>query len=566
MRFAKYVSLALIACCGSWIGMPAARAADESAALWKQIPEDAAIAAVFANPDKFDKAIIDFAKRIDPDTQSGGILKDLKEQMGFVGEWIDFAKPFAFAQASIASAGEPAVWVRIPDFEKKIKERKEATEAEGVWTISLEGGSTKIAKVQGDYVIIADTKDDLTAVTKTGRSLGDAMGAGAKVFEGRDVGLHINFEPIRPIALGQMAQLGQMAPMMAMMAGPSMGVNDPQTLTALFSGLFDAMKSFVEQVNTIDVAFSMDDKNADLTLATAYKDGPIREYLKKQQPASAPLLDQIEEQPFALAMGYHFPGDSSPFIDYLLDKTLAAMKPQAAPGAEPTPEDKAKAEAFDAALKNMRELYRKMEGMNLALRFTEEGMLQYGDIIGKDTAGILALQKEVAGGTSLSSMFNPGMKQSSLGSRKVGDVELHEFSMKFDPASQAGAMAGKMVAPDARVAFGIAGDRVRHATGSAKTVDQFFSNKVTKPLVQSAMASEALAALPAKRNAIFLVDIGGFMPLMALMGSPTSANLPPGPLVGASASFSGDVARFDVHVPLRAIERVIKATEPEQPM
>ena len=77
----------------------------------------------------------------------------------------------------------------------------------------------------------------------------------------------------------------------------------------------------------------------------------------------------------------------------------------------------------------------------------------------------------------------------------------------------------------------------------------------------------ALAKLPKKYNVITLIDPAGILPLVGpLMGMPKMDPIPPGPPVALSISFAGEPARIDIHVPLRAIERVIQAVGPDEAM
>jgi len=94
-----------------------------------------------------------------------------------------------------------------------------------------------------------------------------------------------------------------------------------------------------------------------------------------------------------------------------------------------------------------------------------------------------------------------------------------------------------------------------------------FGGKVDKPFTSGRFVQEAIAKLPARRNAMILVDPAGILPMIApMMGRPSMDAIQPGPPIAIAASLVGDPARVDIHVPLRAIERVIQATAPEEPM
>ena len=48
--------------------------------------------------------------------------------------------------------------------------------------------------------------------------------------------------------------------------------------------------------------------------------------------------------------------------------------------------------------------------------------------------------------------------------------------------------------------------------------------------------------------------------------TPAAQMPPPGPPVAVSVSLSGEPARVDINVPFKAIERMVKAFSPQQPM
>lgn len=550
----------LVPLCGTIVTFlaPSLRAADDAASVFRLIPAEVPFAAVFVNLDRFDKSVSAFAKRVAPDGAYAGMLDEIREDLG-IGEWVDFTRPFGMAQTDIAGGGRPIAWVRVSDFTKKVKELKNATEEGGVWHVERDDQSEFYLKQAGDYVIVTGSRASLDAATVTGKSMRDVLGGRLASYEGREVILHINFESIRPILLAQVAQLSQMAPMFAAMMGPQAGMTGPAAMGNVFTAVFDGLKSFLEQVEYLEVAGSLDDKNADVTIATGYKDGPIRNYLDQCKPATVVAFDQLEEQPFLVAASYHFPGDQSPFMDYLLEKALGASNPAG--------EAAGKADAASAN-KMARDLYRTLEGQNMVMNMTPDGLRVTGDYIGKDAPAILRLQKEVmTAPNALTAAFNAGVKYESGPTRKVESTEIHTLSMKWDPASPVAASSTKMYPKDACLALGVVGERVRFAMASEKDIDKAFSAKATRPLSGSPRVSEALASLPARRNAVILFDPAGVMPILAALsgGSMEAAGGPPGPPIALSASFAGEPARVDLRVPLRAIERLVQQLSPKQP-
>jgi len=369
-----------------------------------------------------------------------------------------------------------------------------------------------------------------------------------------------------------------MAPMLGMMLGQQGGA-DPMAITSAVTGLFDGIKKFVEQVNYIDLSIGVTETAGNLTIATGYKDGEIKSYLAKQRPASAAPMTEIEDQPYFAAMGCHFPGGESPFMDYVFEKMMAASQSPAAgapgaPGATPPGGANAPAataglnDAAKEALQLSRDLYRKVEGWNSVVAMTSSGMKVSGDYLGSDTQGILDLSKKtMAKVNPLTKSFNGGASYESLGSKKIGDVSVDQYAVKFDTTNPAAAQAAQMMGENTRFSVGVARGRVRYCMGSDEDAGRVFSGKVEKPLASNKVVTEALATLPAKRNAVLLIDPVGLLPLIGpMLGMPKVEPMPPGPPLAISVSVSGEPARVDINIPFKAIERVVRALSPPQPM
>lgn len=545
--------------------------------LLKLMPADSTISAVIVDFEKLDKTIGAVVKSIEPDAPSPDILSDLKRELG-IADWIDFSKPVGLAQPSLPSDNQSILWVVVPGFAEKVKTVATAKEEDGVWHLTFEGKSDVYAKAKGGYVIASESNVGLAFASKEGKSLADELKSRMDLFANRDVFIHLNFDGIRSMALGGIAQGAQMAPMFGMMLGQQ-GGTDPMAMTSFLSGAFDGAKSFVEQLAYLDITVGLTETAGNLTLATGYKDGAIKSYLAKQKPASVAPMTDIEDQPYFLAMGCHFPGGESPFLDYFFDKMTAASTPP--PGATPPdptgatppaannpaatapPSDDAK-----EAVRITRDLYRKVEGWNSVVAMTPSGMKVIGDYVGGDTQGILDLSKKsMSKMSSLAKMFNGGATYEALEARKIGDASVSQFALKFDTTNPAAAQTAQMMGEDARYSVGVAGGRVRYCTGSDQDAQRVFAGKVEKPLAANKAVADAVATLPAKRNAVVLIDPVGILPMIGpMMGMPKVEPMPPGPPVAISVSLSGEPARVDINVPFKAIQRMVQAMSPKEPM
>ena len=556
-RISKFLSgLLLVPCFGTVvIGAP------DVEAVLKQIPADFPLGAVIVDFDKFDKNVIGYAKAINPKSEFEGMLADIKKDMG-IAPWIDFTKPVGMAQPSLQGGGDPIMWATVPNFKEKVKTVSGAKEEEGgIWFLPFEEKEDLYVAMKGDLVVAARDKSALeSALKKEGRTLADDLRPRLDLLTGRDLYVHLNFDPIRPMALGGIAQGAQMAPMMAMMAAQQ-GGGDPASMTAVFTGLIDAVKNFVEQASYVDIVFGITPAAATATIATGFKDGPIKEYLAKNKPASAPLLTTVEEQPFTMAAAWHIPGEDSPFLNYLFDKMGSAPGGGAAPAGG---EKSAGAEGAEIA----RDLYKKVEGMNAVMHMTKDGMTSAGDYLGKDVAGIQELaKKSMVKESPIAAMMSSGISYEAAGTKKFGDKTVEIFTIKIDPANPSAEQAKKMMGPNTTLYMASMEGRVGYFLGSEADAQKYFTGKVAKPLASGALVAEALKNLPAKRNLVVLIDPAGVLPALGpMMGMDVPPNVTPGPPVAMSTSLSGEYARTDIHVPAKAISRVVEAVTPAPPM
>lgn len=530
----------------------------------KMIPADWPVAAVIVDLKKLDANITTVATRIAGEPPDGGILEDIQREFG-LGEAVDFTKPLALAADRLSGPGKPVFWARVPSAAEKFKTLEGAKEEGGVWQVPGSDGDSVWVKIAADYIIAAPSQDLLAKATKPdNRSLADELKGRMDMLAGRDVYAHMNIEPVRNSALGGLAQFGQMAPMFAMMAGQQAGMSDATMLTGVFTTLADAAKSLLEQIAYVDLALSIDEKAGRVTIATGYKDGPIKSYLAKQKPASGPMFSEIEEQAYTVAVGYHVPGTESPFFAYLseqLKKALSGM-----PGG--TPEADATRKGIEESLATMQQLYGSIEGVNQVMTFSGEGMKSAGDYITSDPAKVIELtKKSLLAANTLTKALGGGASYESAGSAKIGDAAVEKFTMKVDPANPAAAMMGQMLA-NLQYAIGVRGGRVRFAMGSDKDLEKTFSGSVTKPLAASPQVKDAVAQLPAKHNAVVLLNLAAVPAMIGpMLGIPPGSAPPSGdaPPVALSVSLSGDPARVDLYVPMKTVEVLVKGLNPPAP-
>ena len=156
-----------------------------------------------------------------------------------------------------------------------------------------------------------------------------------------------------------------------------------------------------------------------------------------------------------------------------------------------------------------------------------------------------------------------GTKYEALGLRKIEKTEVEVVALRLDMNTPAMAQVAKFYGKDPHFGFGITDGRLRFCLGNESDIQSTFSGKIGSPLASTPFVKEALSALPKERNAVILLDIASIMSMIGgMMGRPAGAAVPPGPPIAISVSLAGDPARLDIHVPIRAIERIMQATAP----
>ena len=552
-----------------WVAFPCARtvgAGDDVGALLRAMPADFPVVVVVPDMAGFDKTVSAVKRRFDPSEGDDGIVSQIKRETG-IAEWADFGKPMGFGIPAFGGAKwQGVVWLSVADFAKRAKAVPGASEADGVWELPFEGKDTLFVCVRGDFVAVTNRREVLTRVRKEGPSLADGAKVGMNLLRGREAWIHVNVDPVRPSALAGVAQAAQMAPMLAMLASQQGGA-DPAMLTGLFGGAMDGVKGFVEQIASVDVVISLSETAADVTVATAYEEGPIKTYLAKQKPAKVPLLGQLEEQPYVLAWAHHVPGRESPFLDYWVDQMASAI--QSAPtGGGAEGEAAGRASALKEAVETARELFRRVEGQNFVMHVSSGKLGVVCDYMSEDPKGLVELvKKSLTMSNPLMTQLYAGARYEALGSKTVAGVSVEEFSLKVDTTNPAAASLLALYGGNPRFVIGIAGDRVRYCMSSDPRLERVFAAKVGKPFTSNRYVSEALAALPARRNMILLVDPAAVLPVIGpMIGKPTAAPIPPGAPIALAVCLAGEPARVDIHVPFRASERLMQATGRDEPM
>lgn len=542
------------------------------------MPADFPVTVVVVDLVKLDGAVAGIKRRLDPGDGDPNLVRDLRSDLPF-GDWVDCARPIGIASASAGKEKDIVLWVSVENFSEKVKKLDGATEQDGIWEIPADGDEWFFCKAQGNYVAAASSRERLVEATEGKRALGEALAPRIELLAGRDVFVRLNVDKFRPMLQQTIGQVAQMAPMMAMAAGQQGGGN-PAMVAAMVTTLGEAAGSVVKQLDYIEASFGFSASAVDATLFTGFSAGPIEQYLSNQKPASMPVLSGLDEQPFFVAASYHMPGDSAPFMDYVFDRMTRAMleAPPIPTGASPGKADDAKESAeggekddVKRALRIAKELYSRIAGQNVVMAFSSEGMRGAGNYVAQDPQALLELVKQsVTSSNSLIQGFGGGASYEPLGEKQIDGTTVEEFALKIDTTNPAGVMAGNLYGQNVRFGLALAEGRVHFALGSEEYLRRAIKSTGQKPLASEKYVADALEALPKRRNLVLLCDLAGMMPFLSAMGPmfglPKVDSIPPGPPVAISAALCDEPARVDIHVPIRAIERVKQAFAPDEPM
>ena len=518
----------------------------------KLVPADVPLAGVFVNLEELDQTGIAIQKQMDPTAPAESMLTDIKKEVP-VSDWFDFSKPIAICLVE-PTDNDPVFWVAAKDFADKAKQAN-GTKSDGVWHLLIDE-TDLYAKVHGDYVVITSSMERLAKVEmKEGQNLAKAMASRGDLFRGRDLLLHINMEAYRSVVLQQIAQMAPMIQMVAMMSAQQGGAGaDPTQIMNMLNALQESVQEFAKQLDQLDISVGLTQQYVDATIATTYKAGAIKSYLAKIKPAGVNLLGELPDQPYFLAFAQHVPGDDCAFMEYLARKLFASTA-----GADPA--------AMNEAIELSIETYRLLEGASMLMTFSPEGIQMCGSYISKSPDKLMGLtKKSLTNANSVMQQFSGGVTYESLGPENVAGTSVEMFKMKMATPPMGDPSTSPIDPEKLRFALGIKKGKLTYAVGDKQGIEKAFSQTPSKFLKDNAAARSLVEALPQNRNAVVLIDILGFMPIMQsmMMGMPPSASPAPAsaPPIAMSVSLSGEPARLDIRVPIQTIVEINKMEGP----
>lgn len=532
----------------------------ELVSLLQKMPADAPVSLVLVNARQLDAAFQRVQRRFSPGEPPSGFLANIKDDLP-IGDWVNFSEPIGVTFPTLdANTQEGVLWVRIDNFEARIKNAPGAEKQRGVWSFQISENNQGYAKSVGDYVMLSTSGELIQMLlqeSREGQTLDTVYQGRMNMFRDHDAVIHFNMDPVRDKLMGSVMQMTMMAPMIVAMAGQQGG--NAAMISGFISVFSDMAQKVITQLAYVDLGIRIDADAVNASFAFGHLDGTIRRYLSQQKSASKPLLGSMADQPYFLAVGYEVPGEESPFFDYIFNRLSAAANMN-------MPGDDGHQQDTQSTLELSQKFARMVEGQNFMVSVTEMGLQIQGDYTTRSPDALIALMKKSPGSVSSMLSNSGGVEFKDPKTQRIGSVNVETFELSIDPNNPAGASVMMFYGMEPLLAMGTVGDRVRFYLGAKTGLEKAFSNQSRNSMLKNRFVQQALEALPNQRNALLLIDPAGILPLIGPMLGINATDIPPGPPIGLSISLSGDPAQINLHVPFRAIERVMQAIAPPGPM
>jgi hypothetical protein len=475
-----------------------------------------------------------------------------------IGEWIDLTRPMAIAPGEGAKRQPPILWAQVPGFDEHMAGLARAVREGDQWRIALPDGKELYARRRGDYVVAAMSMASLEQATKPGPALADVFPDRRTPTASRDLLIHLNMVRLHDSAVDLYAELTALGPLLALLVEQELGGVTAGAAALAGAGLAET-RAVLDQAESVDLFVGIDEQAVSVTCLAQFNEGAVRQYLLAGKSDPRPFFTGIEARPYVLAIGARLPvHDVSPVLQPAVERVIARLleKTTGSPSAMPGDSFEQAAAATDT----LRALAVNIEGAESVISLSSDSVRMQADLWGPDPQAI------GKGITALLTGENPALRKlrggpalERLGSRTLGETVIEEFAVNpvLPPNGEGG--RGEII----RWGMGVAGARLLLCLGSEIDVNGRFGLTVSRPFAQADYPREALAALPADANVVILIDPARLMPLVSrLQGKEPADVLPPGPPIAISCTLVGNPARIDIHIPLRALERLRQAMLP----
>ena len=562
----RRLGLAALMALSLWTS-PAISAQEGQGELLKLLPSDAALCVWASNPDalaaKGHALVADIVTAVgEAPPPKQGLAALLAEGPG-IQDGFDASKPAALIVPK-ADFSEGIIIVGLRDLDAMLTGRQRNDLGGGIIEATVEGGEPLYLVRKRDFLMIAPSSELLLSALAPKATLATLSAEVAALHAGADLSVRVNVEALRATIDQGFQMMKGMMQMVALMSGAAQGGGDPAVTMAIMDVYVGALKSFVDQVQTVDVVLRLEAEGVGLGSIYSLKpDGTGAAYLAKQKPAGKPLLRGLPSEPFIMAFGGEWQSaDQTSLAVDLLDRFLAAPAVQQKLG--------------ESEIAAMREsagwLYRNMTGFNstIARGGPQGGMRILGKYFLSDPqAGRRKMAEMMASASQAMNIFMQGLAVTSQPAvRTVGELEVDEYEYKFDQMPDAQRQMLEMVyGKNASMQIAAVKDGLLMTMSPDPTDIGSMAALVDKPaadLGNQARVKAALAKLPADRVVVGLVDLPEAMrfglSFVAQLGMPTSMpaeRASTAPPVAASLGFVSNGLRCELYVPTAAIKEAV---------
>lgn len=539
-------------------------------ALLRHVPNDRKIVLVVDNAEQLDKTLMAWTKRIVPGgAPPGGPFGELKDHYP-IAAWLDLTKPIAIDFSDMEDDA-PVIWGTADGFAGKAAAHEGATEENGIWHFPLDLGDQMFAKELSGGVVVMSTKKAFVEKAKVkGKSLADLSRERRAAMADANIALILGVDALRPEIKSGLAMVRGFMPMAMLQIGKGMDPQSSMDFANMLNAMFDGANQMVDQFDYLDVSAKLTNTDANLAALAGFMDGPIRQYLTTVKPARKPLLSRFDAQPYVMAGDFDLPGGMLAMAHYF-KKRMDMGGATAGEGDKKEAEEAAGGDQAGMFTKVL-DLYAIMNGGGFVMKLQKTNLSFIADYDTTNASRFVALMDDMVElSNKIYKTSDMAMKYEPLGQSSVNGIEVRHFGLKVSGESkdEMAQIMAQVYGENVRMSLGATSpNTVRFCLGPPSLADKVFKKSVTKPLNQERYAKAALGNLPAKRNGVVLLDFAAMAPMMsAITGGPPAGALPPGPPIATSLDMSGGDLRLDVHIPVRAIERIVQAFSAEhEPM
>lgn len=465
-----------------------ARAAD----LADAIPGNAKAAVILSNAKDLEKNIRSFAQAIGTPLPEG-LGVDMAAQMsGLAGVW----QIERGAAVVVTAAEREGVAVVLPVADAKAALKQLNATADGDFYKLTLFGSPSVALPKDGVLVIGPSVKAVEPFKTVGKSLASQLqSVDKKVASGAAIFAYVNVPEFKDLATAGLDFFDQTLKQPIAQAAQA-GGNDPAMMGKMLDLYSKGLRQLVAEAQSFSLGLSVTGDRIQLQKGLTFKPGTaLAKYFQKEDTTpGVELIDDLPNRPFLVAFGW----DADLGGDLWHDISLAFVE-------SASKLETAQRKQIESYLGKMSE---SLESMNMLMDFTDEGMTTFGHYEAKDPAAFLKVMRDNKDVTaSMTKAFSPGKMDVSMASKKVGKLDVTEFTYKFSglPDEQMKMMKAMYGGDAIRMQMAVVDKQSIGMAGGAKG-DPIKELIDPKPLVKEQRIRTALKDLPEKSGLVLLLD------------------------------------------------------------